>query len=565
MKKIFALFSSLLLFSFFIFSCSSESKENPLISEDIENPDDNNNNSDNESGSNDSQSSANQSVTLLNGFIRGFDASSVDFWENDYAPSNSWADKSWYDTDSSKKDFFQILKEHGVNTVRLRVWVDPSETSTSSIVTGDSTWPASPGIENAWRNGDCSPQRMTSLAKRVKDAGLYLLLDFHLSDYWTDPAVQLIPSFWQSASDSTQMCSYIKEHITSVLNLMKQNDVKPDYVQVGNEIDKGLLTGTSVTVSSVGKTETEASSAIAGPYTSENFKLYLKAGSSAVREFDSSIKIIIHMTNQNIMYNFPYVDKSGADYDIIGISYYPWENHGTVADLKNNIATLKSTYGKHVLVTETSAFWNESSDTSALQKAASNLIDPLTSSVYSDLTLSEDSTYVKGSIENQKAILTHLMNEAFDAGAAGLCTWGGERREDYAYALFSWQGKAFDSMDVYKIEFESSVEEPPVIAKINFPHSENVTGTGSNITFLKASDFASLSDGDTVSVKVKWLSQTEEAESGSIAAGCGTSWPSLTWVDSTGSVTFTSADLKEAGLTLWIPSGVTYQITVSVE
>ena len=84
-----------------------------------------------------------------------------------------------------------------------------------------------------------------------------------------------------------------------------------------------------------------------------------------------------------------------------------------------------------------------------LKAATSNLIDPETEQLYSDLTLDSTSTYVLGSVENQKKVLIHITDASKDSGAIGVCTWGGETR-DWPHGMFTWTGQAFDSLDFFK-------------------------------------------------------------------------------------------------------------------
>lgn len=386
-------------------------------------------------GSNDSGSSV---IDFGDNFIRGFDASAVDYFENVYASSNTWTDKNWYDTDGTQKDIFVLLAEHGFNTIRLRVWVDPSVTST---ISNDSVWPTSTDVENAWKNGDSTKERAAVLAKRAKAAGMKVLLDFHLSDYWTDPSVQLIPESWQSVTSAEEMKEKLTSHITEVLQYMKDNSVTPDYVQVGNEIDRGILVDASVNAGTSPKSATSADSSISGGISSDNFKTYLKAGCDAVRDFDNDIKIIIHITAKNSD-RFAKVEASGADYDIIGLSYYSWENHGTMDELIAKIGHLESTYNKKVLVVETSFAAKDYGNNEHMTQAATNL----SAKNYSDVTI--ESNAVVPSEDVQKAILRHTMQEVYDAGGIGICIWGGERR-DYQYGLFAWDGKAFAGIDAF--------------------------------------------------------------------------------------------------------------------
>ncbi|MCR5125971.1 MAG: arabinogalactan endo-1,4-beta-galactosidase [Treponema sp.] len=395
----------------------------------------NNNNSNNSNNnSNTNNTTTNTTVTDFgDNFIRGFDASAVDYFENVYAPAHSdWQIVTKCTDSAGSRDIFNLLASHGFNTIRLRVWVDPSVTET---IQNDDYWPTSTDGDN-WRIGDCTKERAARLAKRAKTAGMKVLLDMHLSDYWTDPSVQLIPKSWQDSADSDEMAEKLTDYIAETLQYMKEQDATPDYVQVGNEIDRGILVDSSVNAGTTTKTPTDADSAISGKFNTDNFKKYIKAGCKAVRDFDSSIKIIVHMTAKNSS-RFSYVESSGADYDIVGLSYYPWENHGTISELKEKIQG----FTKDVWVVETSAPANDYGSDGDMTTAATNL-----GSGYGDITI-EDGKLVE-SESNQKAVLRHVMQEIFDAGGKGICVWGGERR-DYQYGLFDWNGNAYEAIDAF--------------------------------------------------------------------------------------------------------------------
>ncbi|MBP5284083.1 MAG: glycosyl hydrolase 53 family protein, partial [Treponema sp.] len=276
-------------------------------------------------------------MKVTDGYVKGFDASYVDYYETDQG-------LKYYDTDGTQKDFFTILKKHGVNTVRLRIWVDPENAVANGVVSGDDSWTAS---------GMNTLERTLRLAKRAKDNNLKVMLDFHYSDYWTDPGKQVIPYSWQSITTANAMAEKISDYTKEVLNAMKDADVLPDYVQVGNEVDSGLLLHTSYN----GSSATAASSTVKG--TGDNFSKYLKAGCDAVREISQDIKIIIHVTNRKPLQILTKSISDSLDYDIVGLSYYPWEDsHGTISSLRDNVTAFRNTYGKEVMVVESSMYWN---------------------------------------------------------------------------------------------------------------------------------------------------------------------------------------------------------------
>ena len=363
-------------------------------------------------------------------FIRGFDASAVDYYENNVDGKGA---VTYKDADGTTLDFFKILVNHGYDTVRLRIWVDPSQKINASD---------NPPV------GDNTLERTISMAKRIKSAGLNLMLDFHYSDYWTDPSKQFVPVSWQNLSSAEEVSSKISEYTTEVLkSISDEAGIVPSHVQIGNEINNGLLLST-------GTTDSKSDFAHAAGNTSENVKAYLAAASKAVRDFNGEIKIIVHVTSSNQPTKLLDTLKTAElDYDIIGLSYYPWEaNHGTIVDMKNDVGNWKTTYGKPVMIAECSAQFDGSDDTiDKLLNSARHMIDPETSEIYSDLetAASDDAAYIVGSVANAKAIVRHIMQETYDAGGIGCVAWGGEMHGDWDRAMFDWSGKAMDNIDAF--------------------------------------------------------------------------------------------------------------------
>lgn len=388
-------------------------------------------------------------VIIDDKFIRGFDASAVDYDEELNKTKFS-------DTTGSKMDFFKILAAHAFNTVRLRIFVDPDNAPVE-----DSYWQSG---SDGWKSGNNTLERTIRMAKRAKEAGLKVLLDFFYSDYWADPGKQVIPKSWQNIATSDAMAAKVAEYTTEVLTAMINAGVAPDYVQVGNEIDSGILVHTAykaATSSSQAKA-TAASSAIQGTGGSANFVKYLKAGCDAVKKTSPSTKIILHVTNRKPTNILTQSISSQLNYDIVGLSFYPFENsHGTIADLKKNIQTFRGNgYGKQVMVTEAATYFDyDSGSYTDLANVAKHMIDPATGNVYTDLETEKvnDSTLiVKGSVPNQLNTLRHIMMETAAAGGTGVFYWGGEYRGQWKYGLFDWYGKAMDSINCFNEKIPSN-------------------------------------------------------------------------------------------------------------
>ncbi|MBP5705693.1 MAG: glycosyl hydrolase 53 family protein [Spirochaetales bacterium] len=369
-------------------------------------------------------------------FIKGFDASYVDWYEEKY-------NVRWKDIDDTEKDFIEILKSHGVNTIRLRIWNNP-DLYAEGINDGDNTL-----------------ARTIRMAKRIKTAGLDLMLDFHYSDTWADPGRQIVPKEWESLASVSAVANALSQWTTSVLNEIKtQANIVPKYVQVGNEINRGLLVDEAIDYTDNNRHERFRFAGRAYKdenetnFSTDTFTTYLKAGADAVRAFDSSINIILHVASDGWHdwgWFFDPIKKAGVPFDVIGYSYYPWEsNHGTIAILKKTIDRQIKKYGVKIIIAECSAHWHDDSDDgyAAQHNTYTHLIDPDTGSVYTDLTTADSGTvnYVCGTPTNQANIIRHIMKESRSAGASGILIWGGDLYGTYTWGRFDSSSKALQSI-----------------------------------------------------------------------------------------------------------------------
>lgn len=242
------------------------------------------------------------------------------------------------------QDLLSLLKAQGVNLVRLRLWVDPK--STSGEVYG---------------GGDSDLARVIRLAKRAKAQNMAFMLDLHYSDFWTDPAKQYKPKAWANLSTDelvTQVQSYTQDVVAQLITA----GVAPDYVQIGNEINSGMLWPT-------GKTWADGNETVGG---FDVLARLLKAGEAGLRAAETAGKVtipaktILHLAeggkNSTFRWWFDEITKRGVPFDIIGISYYPYW-HGPLSDLQTNMDDMVSRYSKPVMVVETAyAFTLENGD-----------------------------------------------------------------------------------------------------------------------------------------------------------------------------------------------------------
>ncbi|KAF1968241.1 arabinogalactan endo-1,4-beta-galactosidase-like protein [Bimuria novae-zelandiae CBS 107.79] len=234
------------------------------------------------------------------------------------------AGRTYKNTAGQTQPLETILKASGVNTVRQRIWVNPS-------------------------NGDYNLDYNLKLAKRAKAAGLKIYLDFHYSDTWADPAHQGKPSAWSGLSTDA-LVTQVWKYTNDVLNSFASAGITLSLVSIGNEITPGLLFPTGQISSTNGP---------------KNAARLLKAASNGVKESSMSPtpKIMIHLDNgwnkdtQTWWYDTVLNSGGGfwtTDFDVMGVSYYPFYNpSATLSSLSASLNAIASKWSKEVMVVET--------------------------------------------------------------------------------------------------------------------------------------------------------------------------------------------------------------------
>ncbi|MCW3092318.1 MAG: Beta-galactosidase Arabinogalactan endo,4-beta-galactosidase [Ferruginibacter sp.] len=218
-----------------------------------------------------------------------------------------------------QKDPVLILKDHGFNYVRLRIFNDPANDSGYSP-----------------KKGFCDLEHTKQMAKRVKAAGMKLLLDFHYSDYWADPGKQYKPAAWRGLS-FTELKKALYDYTKDVMQQLKAQGTVPEMVQIGNEINHGMVW---------------PDGNINNP---DGLAQLIKAGTAAIKAVDPSVVIMLHVAlggqNSESVFFIDNMLARGVSFDVIGESYYPkW--HGTPDDLRDNLNDLVNRYHKDVIVVE---------------------------------------------------------------------------------------------------------------------------------------------------------------------------------------------------------------------
>jgi arabinogalactan endo-1,4-beta-galactosidase len=227
------------------------------------------------------------------------------------------------------------------NAIRVRLFVDPV------IINPD----------NGKRQGEVQDlDYVKGLGKRIKDADMTFMLDFHYSDTWADPVKQTIPNAWKDIEQGQPMADKVYAYTKQCLTELVAAGATPDFIQVGNEISYGMLWANK------GRDMVGPNS----PYEDyqanwEKLSLYLNAGARACREVCPAAKIVIHIerttsSTQCVNY-FKYIGRNNVDYDIIGLSYYPFW-HGYLDKLSSTLIALKNNFpDKPVQIVET-AYYN---------------------------------------------------------------------------------------------------------------------------------------------------------------------------------------------------------------
>jgi len=268
----------------------------------------------------------------------------------------------FYNQNNQSEDPLQSLKNAGVNVVRLRIWKDPASPNS--------------GFKS-----------VMNLSKEIKSLGLKTLLSVHYSDTWADPGKQTKPGRWKNANFEQlkdSVYTYTKKIIT---------DINPDYIQIGNEINSGLLWPDG-NISNISQ-----------------MKSLLQIGIKAVRETNSKTKIIIHFAGINNADWF-FTNLSDLDYDIIGISYYPIWHGKDLNALQQTLTSLSAKNDKDIFIAETAypftLDWND----------FTNNIIGLSSQILPEYPASP---------QGQKDFLNKISNLIKDVpGGIGYCYWGSE-------------------------------------------------------------------------------------------------------------------------------------------
>ena len=322
----------------------------------------------------------------------------------------------FYNYKGQERECTALMKEYGMNAIRLRVWVDPSK-------------------HDNW----CNKEDVLVKAKRAKALGMEVMIDFHYSDWWADPAKQNIPASWKGHSYE-EMKNDLANHTREVLQFMKDNGITPKWVQVGNETTNGMLwsvktneqgweikdeNGQTIITESMGH-------ATRNP---EQYAGFFKAGYEAVKAIFPDAIVIVHLDNgfDAALYdwNLGILTRHGAKFDMIGMSLYPYwaeSYHGKTADqtISGCMANIKRVIAKYdceVMIVETGM-----------------------------LCADEQGRLASASVlEEGYQQLVRIIKESKEAGCKGVFYWEPEcKPSQYKLGAFTEDGRPTRIMDAFK-------------------------------------------------------------------------------------------------------------------
>ena len=362
------------------------------------------------------------SLLKKDNFINALDVSMVDLIQENGG--------KYYNFKNQEEDFFSLIKSNNINTIRVRLFNDYN----SPI-----------RIKGA---GKLDIERVLNIFLKAKQNNLKLILDFHFSDTWADPTNQICPFTWQSLSYE-ELLEEVYDYTKSIINFYKDNDIFIDYIQIGNEIDNGLIHPFGQIDYSSEQTINDGFNRIAS---------IINSSAKAIREVSTKTKIIIHTANaiKNVygepydgLYFFDKLKQRNVDFDIIGSSFYSFINETKIETISYSIDKIAEKFNKPFMLMEYSYGFTD-------------LIHPYANNILSKDNQLEDYPLSIQSQTNQIIdIIEQVSNSKYGIGT---CYWGGEwipvkncgwgdenTKSSWSnQALFTYEGLALTTLKLFK-------------------------------------------------------------------------------------------------------------------
>ena len=400
-----------------------------------------------------------------------------------------------YFEDQQEKDVHQIFADHGCNLVRLRLWHTPS-------------WYDM--LNQGKRYSDIEDVKKS--IRRVKEAGMQVLLNFHLSDNWADPSKQIIPSAWMEIADETELLAdSLYGYVSRTMKELKTENLLPEMVQIGNETNRGILL----------TPEQNQTWQMEWPRNAQLFNAAIQAVRDFERNENSNVKIALHFAAPSEIEWLAeeFASNGVVDFDIIAMSYYwAWHRPTTIEEAGATIERLRNKYpSKEVLVVETGYPWTlENNDN------APNIINAV------------QNEYGPASPMSQKQWLIDLTQEVIDKGGIGVIYW-----EPSWVSTTCWnqwdQGSHQDHATFF--DFDNNLLQPGGIDFMNHDYSfaTSVNRTGSK----------------EVNYLIQTGPRTFEIEQNQMVENT-----SFEVIDSTGKSVYQISSITQSQINLsWLPAG----------
>ena len=317
---------------------------------------------------------------------------------SDYPKVSSY-NPTFYDENNNEIGFINSLIQNGVNTIRLRLWVNPVDESSSL-------------------------DEVKEFSNELKSLGFKIWVTPHFSDTWAHPGQQQTPGDWSSLSFE-ELKNQVYTYTSQIMS-----EINPDYIQIGNEINTGILFPHGRIADN-----------------QDQFVELVNEGVNAVRNSSTNAKIILHCAGfESSNWFFNIVNQ--VDYDIIGISYYPWWHGKSLDDLQNQLSSLSINFEKEILIAETSypftLGWNDWTNNNVGLEEHLILPD------------------YPASPQGQKDFIRDIKNLVFEVNnGIGFCYWGAER--------IAWDGENSTNGSTWENQavFDFENKELPVLQEFD--------------------------------------------------------------------------------------------------
>ena len=317
---------------------------------------------------------------------------------SDYPKVSSY-NPTFYDENNNEIGFINSLIQNGVNTIRLRLWVNPVDESSSL-------------------------DEVKEFSNELKSLGFKIWVTPHFSDTWAHPGQQQTPSDWSSLSFE-ELKNQVYTYTSQIMS-----EINPDYIQIGNEINTGILFPHGRIADN-----------------QDQFVELVNEGVNAVRNSSTNAKIILHCAGfESSNWFFNIVNQ--VDYDVIGISYYPWWHGKSLDDLQNQLSSLSINFEKEILIAETSypftLGWNDWTNNNVGSEEHLILPD------------------YPASPQGQKDFIRDIKNLVFEVNnGIGFCYWGADR--------IAWDGETSTNGSTWENQavFDFENKELPVLQEFD--------------------------------------------------------------------------------------------------